>query len=102
MASTTTAPVVATTLSVPGAQGVQEAGEVRETRLHGLGAEALEQLGRELDAIRESVVQSRGGRDAAYIRRVIAVERHLRVGSRLLLVVAGRNKAAWVLGTTGL
>ena len=103
MASLTTAPVVArrpvtTTRHQP--QGTQETQQ--DERLHGLTLEQVEQLGRELDAIREGVISTRGGRDAAYIRRVIAVERHLRVGSRLLLVVAGRNKAAWVAGTTGL
>jgi linoleoyl-CoA desaturase len=71
-------------------------------RLHGLSPAEVEQLGEELDAIRWSVVTTLGERDAAYIRRVIAAERHLRVGSRALLVLAGRHRAAWVLGTTGL
>jgi hypothetical protein len=37
----------------------------------------VEQVGRELDAIREQVLASRGAADAAYIRRVIAGQRTL-------------------------
>jgi len=61
----------------------------------------VEALGRELDAIRERVVASRGARDAAYIRRVIAVQRGLEWGGRVVLL-AGRWKPAWVLGTASL
>ena len=35
----------------------------------------IEQLGVELDAIRASVVETRGERDAAYLRKVIASQR---------------------------
>ena len=37
-----------------------------------LTAEQVETLGRELDALRQQVIDSRGASDAAYIRRVIA------------------------------
>ncbi|UMG92129.1 acyl-CoA desaturase [Nocardioides sp. TF02-7] len=58
-------------------------------------------LGEELDALRQEVLDSRGERDAAYIRRVIAVQRALELGSRVVLL-GSRNKAAWLVGTVGL
>ncbi|HEY0888256.1 MAG TPA: acyl-CoA desaturase [Nocardioides sp.] len=61
----------------------------------------VRELGRRLDAIRQEVLDSRGARDAAYIRRVITVQRALEVGSRVVLL-GSRHKAAWLLGTTGL
>ena len=76
--------------------------EPEEVGPHGLTAAQVEQLGRELDEIRQSVMGSLGARDAAYIRRVIAVERHLRVGSRVVLLLSGRSRTAWWLGTAGL
>ncbi len=66
-----------------------------------LTAEDIEAIGAELDALRQQVIESRGARDAAYIRRVIDVQRKVELGSRALLL-AGRNPAAWVLGTAGL
>jgi fatty acid desaturase len=63
-----------------------------------LSAEDVEALGRELDAIRADVEDSRGERDARYIRRVIQLQRALVVGSRVVLM-ASRNKYAWVAGT---
>jgi linoleoyl-CoA desaturase len=44
---------------------------------------AVDDLGRELDAIREAVLESRGASDARYIRRVIRVQRSLELGSRV-------------------
>jgi fatty acid desaturase len=61
----------------------------------------IEALGRELDAIREQVVGSRGERDAAYIRRVIEVQRTLELASRAVLLVS-LFPPAWVAGTLGL
>ncbi|GAA1969768.1 acyl-CoA desaturase [Nocardioides panacihumi] len=58
-------------------------------------------LGKELDAIRQEVLDSRGERDAAYIRRVIKVQRLLELGGRLALL-RSRSKAAWLLGTASL
>jgi linoleoyl-CoA desaturase len=66
-----------------------------------LTADDVEQIGRELDRIRQDVLDSRGARDAAYIRRVIAVQRRLELASRVLLL-AGRFPPAWVAGTTAL
>ena len=64
-----------------------------------LTASRAEQLGRELDALREQVLQDRGAADAAYIRRVITTQRSLELAGRLLLLASGR-RSAWVLGTT--
>src|SRR5687767_6379166 len=66
-----------------------------------LTSDQVEELGRELDAIRERVVSSRGARDAAYIRRVIRVQRSLELGGRAVLLV-GRGRTLWLLGTASL
>ncbi|HET9828468.1 MAG TPA: acyl-CoA desaturase [Nocardioidaceae bacterium] len=66
-----------------------------------LTSEDVERLGEELDAIRASVVATRGERDAAYIRRVISVQRKLELGSRAVLLVS-IFPPAWILGTAGL
>jgi fatty acid desaturase len=63
-----------------------------------LTAEDTEAIGRELDAIRQSVIEDRGARDAAYIRRVIDAQRKLELAGRALLF-ASRYKPAWLLGT---
>jgi NADPH-dependent stearoyl-CoA 9-desaturase len=61
----------------------------------------LELLGKELDTIRQDVLDDRGARDAAYIRRVIKVQRVLELGSRAMLM-GSRRKTSWLLGTAGL
>ncbi len=61
----------------------------------------IEQLAVELDAIRASIVESRGEQDAAYIRKVIAAQRKLELGSRAVLLVS-MFPPAWILGTAGL
>ncbi len=66
-----------------------------------LTSHEVELLGKELDAIRQDVLDSRGERDAAYIRRVVQVQRMLELGSRAVLM-RSRRPAAWVLGTGGL
>ncbi|GAA2704313.1 fatty acid desaturase family protein [Micromonospora olivasterospora] len=66
-----------------------------------LTAEDIENLGRELDAIRERVIASRGERDARYIRRVISTQRKLELGSRAVLLFS-LFPPAWVVGTAGL
>src|SRR5437868_6735133 len=66
-----------------------------------LTAEDVENLGRELDAIREQVLASRGERDAAYIRRVIDVQRKLELVSRGVLLFS-LFPPAWLAGTVGL
>ena len=66
-----------------------------------LTPEDIENLGRELDAIREQVLASRGADDAAYIRGLIDTQRRLELGSRLVLLLA-LYPPAWILGTLGL
>ena len=61
----------------------------------------IEQIGVELDAIRQDILDSRGAEDAAYIRRVIKVQRSLELGSRAVLL-ASIFPPAWVVGTAGL
>jgi NADPH-dependent stearoyl-CoA 9-desaturase len=63
-----------------------------------LSAEDVEALGRELDAIRTDIEESRGERDARYIRRSVQLQRALVVGARIVLM-ASRNKYAWTAGT---
>jgi NADPH-dependent stearoyl-CoA 9-desaturase len=45
----------------------------------------IEEFGRELDAIREEVIDSRGERDRQYILRVIKTQRSLALGGRVLI-----------------
>ena len=66
-----------------------------------LSADDIEAIGRELDAIRDEVVASRGASDAAYIRRVIRVQRRLELGSRVVLLFS-LFPPAWLVGTAGL
>lgn len=61
----------------------------------------IEELGRELDAIRDAVLADRGEHDAAYIRRVIATQRGLEAASRAVLLVS-LFPPAWLAGTAGL
>jgi NADPH-dependent stearoyl-CoA 9-desaturase len=63
-----------------------------------LSAEDVEALGRELDAIRADIEESRGERDARYIRRSVHLQRALVAGARIVLM-ASRNKYAWAAGT---
>jgi fatty acid desaturase len=66
-----------------------------------LSPEDIDELGRELDAIRQEVLDDRGERDAAYIRKVIDAQRKLELGSRAVLLVS-ILPPAWILGTVGL
>ena len=66
-----------------------------------LSQEEIERLGVELDAIRQSILDSRGERDSAYIRKVISGQRKLELGSRAVLLVSF-FPPAWLLGTAGL
>ncbi len=61
----------------------------------------VEQIGVELDAIRQEIIDSRGAADAAYIRRMVDVQRKLELGSRAVLL-ASAFPPAWVAGTIGL
>jgi len=61
----------------------------------------IDNLALELDAIRQDVEDSRGARDARYIRRTIGCQRVLEVAGRLLL--AGSSKRSyWLAGAATL
>jgi linoleoyl-CoA desaturase len=66
-----------------------------------LSDEDIENLGRELDAIRANVLAGRGERDAAYIRSVIDGQRRLELASRAVLLFS-LFPPAWLIGTAGL
>ena len=53
-----------------------------------LSAVELEEFGRELDAIRDEAMASRGERDRAYILRLIRVQRGLALGGRLVMLAS--------------
>jgi NADPH-dependent stearoyl-CoA 9-desaturase len=61
----------------------------------------IENLAVELDAIRLDIEDSRGERDARYIRRTIAAQRALEVAGRLMLA-ASSKRFAWWAGTVSL
>ena len=58
----------------------------------------VEALGLELDAIRRDIEDSRGQRDARYIRRSIKAQRLLELSGRAMLF-ASRKRSAWLAGT---
>src|SRR5215204_1056050 len=61
----------------------------------------IENLGIELDAIRQDIEDSRGERDSRYIRRTIAAQRALEAAGRLMLA-ASSKRSAWWAGTATL
>ena len=54
--------------------------------------EEVEQLGRELDAIRAEIEESRGDADAAYINRLIRIQRYLAVAGRVILLLGTQSR----------
>ncbi|SHH06128.1 fatty acid desaturase family protein [Geodermatophilus nigrescens] len=66
-----------------------------------LTPEDIELIGKELDEIRQGVMDSRGEADARYIRKVIDVHRKIELGSRAVLLASG-FPPAWIAGTIGL
>lgn len=71
------------------------------TPIDHLTEEDIENLVRELDAIRDDVMASRGEKDARYIRNLIKNQRRLEMGSRAVLLVS-LFPPAWIIGTAGL
>src|SRR5215203_1756879 len=72
-----------------------------DSQIAHLTPEDIEMLGIELDAIRQSVIDTRGERDAKYIRKVIKTQRSLELGSRAVLLFS-IFPPAWLVGTAGL
>jgi len=62
-----------------------------------LTTEEVEELGRELDAIRADVEESRNDHDAAYIYRMITIQRRLAAAGRITLF-ASFFPPAWLAG----
>ncbi|GCE37628.1 acyl-CoA desaturase [Rhodococcus sp. USK10] len=58
----------------------------------------VEALGRELDAIRRDIEESRGERDARYVRNTIRLQRGLEISGRAMLF-ASKRRPAWLAGT---
>ena len=63
-----------------------------------LTADDVDELARELDAIRTEIEESRGEKDARYVRRTIQLQRALAAGGRIALF-ASKNRVAWLAGT---
>ncbi|HVT63774.1 MAG TPA: acyl-CoA desaturase [Mycobacteriales bacterium] len=63
-----------------------------------LTPEQVDELGREFDQIRRDIEESRGAKDAAYIRKMIGIHRKLVVGGRVTLF-ASAFPPAWIAGT---
>ena len=97
-ASTTSAEKPATKPR-PGALAASGRPAVRPPAAAPLSDEQVAELGRELDAIRDDILAKRGSSDAAYIRRMIKIQRGLEIGGRAALL-ASKDKKAWVLGTS--
>lgn len=60
-----------------------------------LNAAQIEEFGRELDAIRDEVMDSRGERDRRYILRIIKTQRSMALGGRILIYAALFFLPAW-------
>lgn len=60
-----------------------------------LSAAQIEEFGRELDAIRDEVMDSRGERDRRYILRLIKTQRSMALGGRILIYAALFFLPAW-------
>jgi len=98
-AATTTSTDKPITKPRPGALAASGRPAVRPPAAAHLSDEQVAELGRELDAIKDEILAKRGASDAAYIRRVIKIQRGLEIAGRAALLVS-RNKAAWVTGTS--
>lgn len=61
----------------------------------------IEALGSALATIRRDIEDSLGERDAAYIRRAIALQRTLDAAARLVIGVS-RSRTGWILGNVSL
>src|SRR4051812_37125271 len=62
-----------------------------------LTEDEVEQIGRELDALRKEIEESRSADDAAYINRMIKIQRGLAAAGRVTLLFSNK-KPAWVAG----
>lgn len=58
----------------------------------------IEEFGRELDAMRDEVIDSRGERDRAYILRIIRIQRSLALGGRVVIFASMLCLPVWTHG----
>lgn len=72
-----------------------------ESPIAHLSAEQLDGLAREFDAIRDRIRDELGDRDRRYIESMIEMQRRLAVLGRVILL-ASRNRGAWIAGTSAL
>ncbi len=82
----------------PGALAETGSPTVRPPAAAHLSDEQVAELGRELDAIKDDILGKRGASDAAYIRRMIKIQRGLEISGRALLL-GSKKKPVWVAGT---
>jgi fatty acid desaturase len=78
-----------------------DSGATTRSPLSHLSAERLDELARELDAIRDRVRADLGERDRNYIESLIAMHRRLEITARALLLAVG-NRSARLAGTVAL
>lgn len=83
-----------TTLELPRSSAVSATTPAPKQK-HALTPEQADAFGKELDAIRDRALAELGERDAAYIRKIIKMQRSLEVGGRALLFLP----PAWPIGT---
>ena len=62
-----------------------------------LTPEEVDEIGRELDAIRAEIEESRGAADAAYINRVIRTQRWMAAAARIGMIASA--PPAWISST---
>jgi NADPH-dependent stearoyl-CoA 9-desaturase len=67
-----------------------------------LSREQADAFGREMDALRERILADLGAEDAAYIRRLIKIQRGLEAGSRATIYAGIVFPPAFVLGAVAL
>lgn len=62
----------------------------------------VEELGRELDALRERIRADLGEKDVAHIKKIIRLQRRLEIGGRAAIYAGIFNPVAWVGGVGAL
>ncbi|OYN97431.1 fatty acid desaturase family protein [Enemella evansiae] len=72
-----------------------------ETGFRALDEATIDRIGAELDAIRAEVTADLGAEDAAYIRRIIRIQRSLELTGRVVLLFS-ILPPAWLVGTAAL
>lgn len=80
------------------AQTAQPRAAQSSQSFHGLTPEQVDQLGRELDAVRQRVVADLGEADAEYLRKVVKTQRTLEIAGRALFYLP----PAWPLAVAAL